>query len=150
MAQTLVCLRVHVVFSTKDRRPMITPEVEPELYAYLGGTIKNLDSRCLAAGGTSNHVHLLISQSKNMALSRLIEEIKKSSSKWIKTKGTALRAFAWQDGYGAFTIGQSQVEALERYIAGQKERHKRQTFEEELVTLLKKYQVEYDERYIWS
>jgi REP element-mobilizing transposase RayT len=150
MAQTLVCLRVHVVFSTKDRRPMITAEVEPELYAYLGGTIKNLDSCCLAAGGTSNHVHLLISQSKNIALSHLMEEIKKSSSKWIKTKGAALRTFGWQDGYGAFTIGQSQVEALQRYIAGQKERHKRQTFEEELVTLLKKYQVEYDERYIWS
>jgi REP element-mobilizing transposase RayT len=150
MAQTLVCLRVHVVFSTKDRHPMITPEVEPELYAYLGGIIKNLDSRCLAAGGTSNHVHLLISQSKNMALSKLMEEIKKSSSKWIKTKGTALQTFGWQDGYGAFTIGQSQVEALQRYIAGQKDRHKKQTFEEELVTLLKKYQVDYDERYIWS
>ena len=150
MAQTLVCLRVHAAFSTKDRRPMITPEVEPELYAYLGGTIKNLDSRCLAAGGTSNHIHLLISQSKNLPLSRLMEEIKKSSSKWIKTKGEALRSFGWQDGYGAFTIGQSQVEALRRYIAGQKERHKRQTFEEELITLLKKYQVEYDERYIWS
>jgi len=150
MAQTLVCLKVHVVFSTKNRHPMITPEVEPELYAYLGGTIKNLDSRCLAAGGTSNHVHLLISQSKNMALSRLMEEIKKSSSKWIKTKGTALRSFAWQEGYGAFSIGQSQVEAFERYIAAQKDRHRKQTFEEELVTLLKKYQVEYDERYIWS
>jgi len=150
VAQTLVCLRVHVVFSTKDRRPMITPEVEPELYAYLGGTVKNLDSRCLAVGGTSNHVHLLISPSKNIALSHLMEEIKKSSSKWIKTKGAALRTFGWQDGYGAFTIGQSQVEALQRYIAGQKERHKKQTFEEELVMLLKKYRVEYDERYIWS
>jgi len=150
MAQTLVCLRVHVVFSTKDRRPTITPETEPELYAYMAGTAKNLESRCLAIGGTSNHVHLLISQSKNIALSRLMEEIKKSSSKWIKTKGAALRSFGWQDGYGAFTIGQSQVEALERYIAGQKERHKRQTFEKELVALLNKYQVEYDERYIWS
>jgi len=150
MAQTLVCLRVHVVFSTKGRRPMITPDVEPELYTYMAGTAKNLDSRCLDAGGTSNHVHLLISPSKNIALSRLMEEIKKSSSKWIKTKGAALRSFGWQDGYGAFTIGQSQVEALKRYIAGQKERHKKQSFEEELVTLLQKYQVEYEERYIWS
>jgi len=150
MAQTLVCSRVHVVFSTKDRRPMITPEVEPELYAYMAGTAKNLNSPCLAVGGTSNHVHLLVSQSKNMALSRLMEEIKKSSSKWIKSKGAALRTFGWQDGYGAFTIGQSQVEALERYIAGQKERHEKQTYEEELVSLLKKYGVQYDERYIWS
>jgi len=150
MAQTLVCLRVHVVFSTKDRRPMITPEVEPELYAYLAGTAKNLDSSCLAAGGTSNHVHLLISQSKNIALSHLMEEIKKSSSKWIKTKAPSLRSFGWQDGYGAFTIGRSQVEALQRYIAAQKERHKKQSFEEELVRLLNKYGVQYDERYIWS
>jgi REP element-mobilizing transposase RayT len=150
MAQTLTCLRVHVVFSTKNRLPLITPEVEPELYAYLGGTMKNLDSPCLAAGGTSNHVHLLISQSKTMALSRLMEEIKKSSSKWIKTKSPALRTFAWQDGYGAFTIGQSQVEALQRYIAGQKERHKKLTFEQELIAFLKKYRVPYDERYLWS
>ena len=150
MAQTLVCLRVHVVFSTKDRRPMITAEVEPELYAYMAGTAKNLDSHCLAAGGTTNHVHLLISQSKNMALSRLMEEIKKSSSKWIKTKETALRTFGCQDGYGAFTIGQSQVEALQHYIAGQKERHKKLTFEQELVALLNKYGVQYDERCLWS
>jgi REP element-mobilizing transposase RayT len=150
MAQTLVCLRVHVVFSTKDRRPIITPEVEPELYAYMGGTAKNLDSPCLAVGGTSNHVHLLISQSKTLALSRLMEEIKKSSSKWIKTKGAALRTFAWQDGYGAFTIGESQVEALQHYIASQKERHKKLSFEHELVALLKKYRVPYDERYLWS
>jgi len=149
MAQTLVCLRVHVVFSTKDRQPMITPEIEPELYAYLGGVMRNLGSRCLAAGGTNNHVHLLVSQSKNMALSKLMEEIKKSSSKWTKTKGPELRTFGWQDGYGAFTIGQSQVEAVEQYIARQKERHKKQTFEEELETL-QKYQVPYDERYIWS
>ena len=129
---------------------MITPEVEPELYAYMAGTMKNLESRCLAAGGTNNHVHLLISPSKNVALSHLMEEIKKSSSKWIKTKGSALKTFGWQDGYGAFTIGESQVDALQHYIASQKERHKKQTFEEELVTLLKKYHVQYDERYLWS
>jgi putative transposase len=150
MAQTLVCLRVHVVFSTKNRRPMITPDVEPELYAYLGGVMRNLESRCLAAGGTNNHVHLLVSQSKNIALSHLMEEVKKSSSKWIKTKGPVLRTFGWQDGYGAFTIGQSQVEALQQYIARQKERHKKQSLEEELVMLLKRYRVPYDERYIWS
>ena len=150
MAQTLVSLMVHVVFSTKQRRALITPAVEPELYAYLGGTAKNLASRCLAIGGTENHVHLLISQSKNMALSDLMEEVKKSSSKWIKTKGPQFRTFGWQDGYGAFTVGQSTVEALKQYIARQKEHHKRQTFEQELVAFLKKYRIEYDERYLWS
>ena len=91
---------------------MIIPEVEPELYAYMGGTAKNLDSRCLAAGGTENHVHLLLSQSKKVALCHLMEELKKSSSKWIKTKGSTFQNFGWQDGYGAFTVGESQVEAL--------------------------------------
>jgi putative transposase len=150
MAQTLTCLRVHVVFSTKDRRPVSPPEVEPALYAYFGGILKNLDSCCLAAGGTNNHVHLLISLSKNMALSRLMEELKKSTSKWIKTQGPGLRTFGWQDGYGAFTIGQSQVEALQLYIANQRERHRKLTFQEELVSLLKKYKVPYDDRYVWS
>jgi putative transposase len=149
MAQTLVSLMVHVVFSTKNRQPMITPEIETELYAYLGGTAKNLESRCRAAGGTENHLHLLLSQSKTVALSHLMEELKKGSSKWIKTKATTFRNFGWQDGYGAFTIGESQVEVLKLYIAGQKERHKKLTFEQELVTLLNKYHVSYDERYLW-
>jgi REP element-mobilizing transposase RayT len=141
---------VHVVFSTKNRQPMITEEFEPELYAYLGGTARNLESRCLAAGGTDNHVHLLISQSKKVALSHLMEELKKSSSKWIKTKASAFANFGWQDGYGAFSIGESQVEALKRYIDRQKERHKKLTFEQEMVALLRKYRVQYDERYLWS
>jgi REP element-mobilizing transposase RayT len=116
----------------------------------MGARAKNLDSRCLAAGGTGNHVHLLVSQSKKIALSHLMEEVKKSSSKWIKTKASEFQNFSWQDGYGAFTIGESQVEALRLYISRQKERHKKQTFEEELLLLLKNYNVTYDERYIWS
>ncbi|HET7100036.1 MAG TPA: IS200/IS605 family transposase [Terriglobia bacterium] len=149
MAQTLVSLLVHVVFSTKERRPLITSEVEDELYRYVAGTLQNFASPCLAVGGTENHVHLLISQSKNIALSRLMEELKKSSSKWIKTKGTKLRRFGWQDGYGAFSIGESQVGIVKRYIARQKERHRKQTFEQELMALLQKYQIGYDERYLW-
>jgi len=150
MAQTLVSLMVHVIFSTKNRQPMITPDIRPEVYAYLGGTTKNLGSRCLAAGGTENHVHLLVSQSKNLALSHLMEEIKKGSSRWVKTKADSFADFAWQGGYGAFTVGESQVEALKHYIAGQEERHKKLSFERELMLLLKKYNVQYDERYLWS
>ncbi len=150
MAQTLVSLMLHVVCSTKERHPMINTEVEPELYRYMAGTLRTLNSPCLTIGGTENHVHLLVSQSKNVALSHLMEELKKSSSKWIKTKGAALRSFGWQDGYGAFSIGESNVEALKRYIRNQKERHKKQTFEQEVVALLQKYRVQYDERYLWS
>lgn len=150
MAQTLVSLLVHVIFSTKDRKNLLTRDIEQELYAYMAGILKNLDSRCLAVNGTANHVHLLISQSKNVALSRLLAELKKSTSKWIKTKGPAFRTFAWQDGYGAFSVSQSNVPAVKQYVASQKERHTTKTFQVELIDFLKKYGVAYDERYLWT
>jgi REP element-mobilizing transposase RayT len=108
-----------------------------------------MESPCLKIGGTANHVHLLISQSKNIALAFLLEEMKKSSSKWIKQQDLSLRSFSWQDGYGAFTIGQSHVGALKRYIETQKSHHQRRSFKDELRGLLKKYDVKFDERYIW-
>ena len=150
MAQTLVSLLVHVIFSTKHRADLIRPEIEPELFAYIGGILKNHESRLLAINGTANHLHLLISQSKNVALSALVAEIKRDSSKWIKTKGAAYNNFGWQDGYGAFSIGESNVPALKRYIARQKENHLRQPFEAEFRAFLKKYGVKYDEQYIWD
>src|SRR5262249_48633876 len=104
MVQTLVSLLVHVIFSTKHRENLIPSEMEPDLYAYLGGIACKQQSPLLAAGGTANHVHLLISQSKNVALSSLVAELKKASSAWIKTKGRAFARFHWQDGYGGFSI----------------------------------------------
>ena len=149
MAQTLVSLLVHVVFSTKNRANLIAPDIEPDLYKYMSGTLRKMESPCLKIGGTANHLHLLVSQSKNIALAFLLEELKKSSSKWIKQQDTSFRSFKWQEGYGAFTIGQSNMAALKRYIESQKIHHRRRTFEDELRVLLKKYRVEYDERYIW-
>ena len=149
MSQTLVKLLVHIVFSTKDRRASITPEIEPELFAYMAGTLKKLGCPCLAINGVPNHVHLLISLSKNIALSHAMEEVKKSSSKWIKTKDEKFRRFAWQEGYGAFSIGESNIEALRKYIAEQKRHHRVKPFESELLEILKKYRVKYDPRYIW-
>lgn len=149
MAQTLVSLLVHIVFSTKNRANLITPEIEPDLYQYMAGTLRGLNSPCLKIGGTPNHVHLLVSQSKNIALAFMMEELKKSSSKWIKKRDRSFRSFTWQDGYGAFTIGQSNVAALEKYIERQKIHHRKHSFKDELRGLLKKYQVKYDERYIW-
>ena len=150
MAQTLVSLLVHIIFSTKNRERIITPEVEPELFAYMGGILKNHESRLLDAGGTADHVHLLVSQSKNVSLSSLLKDIKKDSSSWIKTKGSQFRNFHWQDGYGAFSIGKSDVPELKKYIAGQKEHHRKQTFQEELVEFLEEYGIIYDERYLWN
>ena len=109
MAQTLTRLLVHVVFSTKDRCNWITRAVEPELYAYLGGICRNRESPALAIGGTENHIHLLTSLSKKIALADLMMTLKKDFSKWIKAKGDVFRDFHWQDGYGAFSIGESQV-----------------------------------------
>jgi|SRR5437870_10092897 len=150
MAQTLVSLMVHVIFSTKNREPFITPEIEPELFAYMGGILKNNDSRLLNAGGTTNHVHLIVSQSKNVALSSLIKDVKKDSSSWIKTKGRSFRNFHWQDGYGGFSIGKSDIPNLKRYIAHQKEHHRKRSFQEELIQFLDEYGIAYDERYLWN
>lgn len=150
MAQTLVSLMVHVIFSTKNREPFITSEIESELFAYVGGILRNHESRLLDAGGTADHVHLLISQSKNVSLSSLMKDVKKDSSSWIKTKGSQFRNFHWQDGYGAFSIGKSDVPELHKYIAGQKEHHRKRSFKEELIAFLEEYGIACDERYLWN
>jgi putative transposase len=150
IAQTLVNLLAHLVFSTRHRAEAITPEIEPELYAYLGGIARQQQSRLLAAGGTAHPAHLLLSQSKNLALSALLLELKKSPSKWIKTRGVEFAEFQWQDGYGAFTIGASQIPAVKAYLARQKEHHRKKSFQEELIEFLEKYGLEYDERYWWD
>jgi REP element-mobilizing transposase RayT len=150
MAQTLVSLLEHVIFSTKNREPLITPNIEPELFAYIGGILKNNESRLLDAGGTFDHVHLLISQSKNIALSSLMKDVKKDSSSWVKTKGSEFRNFHWQDGYAGFSVGRPTVPGLKQYLANQKEHHRKRTFQEELMQFLDEYGVEYDARYLWN
>ena len=150
MAQTLVSLLTHIVFSTKNREPLITTQIEPELFAYVGGILKNNESRLLNAGGTADHVHLLISQSKNVALSPLMKDVKKDSSSWIKTKGNEFRNFHWQDGYGAFSVGVGEIGGLKKHIAGQKEHHRKRSFQEELIKFLNEYGIQYDERYLWT
>jgi len=150
MSQTLTNLLVHLVFSTKNRERLITPEIEPELFAYFGGILKNHQSRLLDGGGTDDHVHLLVSQSKNIALSKLLKEVKADSSSWIKSKGREFRNFYWQDGYGAFSFGQKDLAGLKAYVASQKEHHKKWSFKDELIYILEENGVEYDERYLWN
>jgi REP element-mobilizing transposase RayT len=149
MAQTLTKLLVHVVFSTKHRDPLITEAVAPELHNYLCGIARNHESPVLAVGGMPDHVHLLVSQSKNIAVASLLQNLKKDSSKWIKTKGPTFADFTWQEGYGAFTIGESQVGTLRRYIDRQAEHHRTMSFQDELRAILTKYKVPYDEQYVW-
>jgi putative transposase len=150
MAQTLTSLYYHIVFSTKNRVDLIRPEIEDELYAYIGGIMRNLDSRLLIGNGTSNHSHLLCSAGKLVLIPNLVGTIKRNSSKWIKAKGGLLTKFAWQDGYSIFTIGHSQLKDVERYIARQKEHHKKVVFEDEMRTFYKKYEVPFDEEYVWD
>ncbi|HEV2864588.1 MAG TPA: IS200/IS605 family transposase [Pyrinomonadaceae bacterium] len=149
MSQSLVSLLVHLVFSTKNRADLITPGIETDLFAYMSATLKNHGSPCLAINGTMNHVHLLLSLSKNDALAAVVRELKKSSSRWIKSKDVKFSEFVWQDGYGAFSVGQSSAAALKLYIARQKEHHRERSFESELLALLEKYGVRYDEEYLW-
>jgi len=150
MPQSLANILVHLVFSTKNRAPLIAPEIEGELYPYLASICRACKSPAHAIGGTDDHVHIALSLARTISVADLLEEVKGSSSKWIKTKGPQYAAFAWQNGYGAFSIGQSQLPALKGYVAKQKEHHRRQTYQEEFREFLKRYQVAYDERYVWD
>lgn len=150
MPQSLSSILIHLIFSTKHREPFITPAVEPELHAYLAAVFRAYDSPALTINGTANHVHSLFSLSRTHTVAELAEEVKKRSSKWIKTKGKEFRAFRWQTGYAAFSVGQSNVAALKEYIARQKEHHRQRRFEDEYRMFLEKYGVAYDEKYVWD
>lgn len=150
MPQSLSSVLIHLIFSTKNREPFISSGVEKNLHRYMAKIFRSLKSPSLTIDGTSDHVHILFSLSRVITIADLVEEVKKNSSKWIKTEGPEFRNFHWQSGYGAFSIGQSQVPTLKRYIAQQKVHHQRVTFQDEYRKFLKKYGVEYDERYVWD
>jgi putative transposase len=150
MGQSLVKNYIHIVFSTKHRKPLIHQSVENELYSYLGGICNKLECQVIKVGGYKDHIHILCMLSKKIALVKLLEQLKSHSSKWIKTKGEQYSNFYWQDGYGAFSVNPSQVEIVINYIAHQKEHHSKKTFQDEYKAFLKKYEVEYDERYVWD
>ena len=150
MPQSLSNILLHLVFSTKKREPLLYPEIEPELYAYIASIHKSMDCPLLKIGGTDNHLHILCRLERVVTVSKLLEEVKKSSSKWIKNKDKCLAEFSWQAGYGAFSIGMSNAPALENYIERQKIHHQQVCFEEEYRALLTKYRVEWDEKYVWD
>lgn len=129
---------------------MITPEIENDLFGYIHGIIENNGSKLITANGTANHVHLLTSLGKKVDIPELIGDIKRSSSSWIKKQDAGFSNFYWQKGYGAFSIGQSQVPMVVNYIKRQKEHHKQQDFKDEFRALLEKYEVDFDERYVWD
>ena len=150
MGQSLVKNYLHIVFSTKHREHFIKPPYEAELHAYLGGICKKLECHPIKVGGYTEHIHILCMLSKKISLMKLLEEVKSHSSKWMKTKDNSLKNFYWQDGYGAFSVNPSQVEKVIAYIENQHEHHRKKTFQDEYRLFLKKYNVEYDERYVWD
>ena len=129
---------------------MITSQIETELFDYIGGIASNNNSKLVAAGGTQNHVHLLLLMNKTIGLSELVGDIKRNSSRWLKTKGCNFKSFGWQDGFAAFSVGQTQVSMVKEYISHQKEKHGSKKFEDEMRSFFDKYQIEYDERYVWD
>ena len=150
MPQSLSFLLIHVVFSTKDRAPNLDSSIRPALYAYLATVARNTDCECYRVGGVADHVHLAIRLSRTITTAKLVEELKTSSSKWLKTQSPTLEAFAWQRGYGAFSVGASDLDALRQYIDNQEEHHRKRTFQDEYRAILTKYGIEYDERYVWD
>ncbi|MCK6622618.1 MAG: IS200/IS605 family transposase [Calditrichaceae bacterium] len=150
MPQSLAKIYVHIVFSTKLRESWLTEKIQPELYAYMAGILKTWESPGIQIGGMPDHVHILSMLSKNHAACKVVEEVKKGSSKWIKTKGAEFKNFSWQNGYGIFSISPSHVDKVKTYIENQKEHHRRTIFMDEFRKLLKKYDIPYDERYVWD
>lgn len=147
MASTFTKILLHITFSTRHRADIIAPACEERLYGYIGGICRRFESPLLSIGGTENHVHLFVSQSKNVALSNLLMELKRDSSKVMKE---CAPDFAWQDGYFAFSIGESASEDLLRYISRQKEHHRTESFQDEMRRILAKYNMTWDEDYIWT
>ena len=150
MPQSLAQILVHLIFSTKNREPVLSDDIRPELHPYMATIMKGMDSSAILVNSLADHAHVLFHLSKKYPLCDVIEVVKKDSSKWIKTKGRVYRNFHWQSGYGAFSVSQSNLAQVVKYIQRQKEHHRRRTFQEEFRAFLKKYQVPYDERYVWD
>jgi REP element-mobilizing transposase RayT len=151
MPQSLAKILVHPVFSTKDRRPFLRDRaLREELHRYLGGILARLDCKPIVVGGVEDHAHLLCALSRTCEASAMVKEAKRGSSLWLKTKTPDLRDFAWQNGYGIFSIGFSQIQSARDYIAGQEEHHRKNSFQDEFRELLRRYEIAFDERYVWD
>lgn len=151
MAQSLAAVYVHLVFSTKTRQPFLQDkEIRDRVHAYLGGVSKGLKCPALLVGGVEYHVHILARQDKTVCLSDWVRDLKSNSTGWIKTEFTDLKAFAWQGGYGAFSVDIRGLDEVQTYIRNQEEHHRKVTFQEEFLELLRLHGIEWDARYIWD
>jgi REP element-mobilizing transposase RayT len=150
MPQSLTKNLIHLIFSTKNRAPLIMDVIRPGLHDYAGGILRNLSSPALIMNSVADHIHVLFNLHRTKALADVVMELKRGTSKWMKEQGSQFAEFYWQNGYGAFSIGQSMIEDLSKYIQNQAEHHQKLTFQEEFRRFLKQYEVEFDERYVWD
>ena len=149
MSHTYTYLVTHVVFSTKDRLPIITPEVKPKLWAYMNGIVENLGGRAVAINGMADHVHMLVLLPPTVAIADALRVLKANSSKWVHENWREHSKFSWQSGYAAFSVSKSGVEVVVRYVENQEEHHRKLSYQDELLALLRKHGIAYDERFIW-
>jgi REP element-mobilizing transposase RayT len=149
MPQSLVSMNVHIVFSTKNREPHITPELQPRLHAYMGGIIRGETGRLLTIGGMPDHVHLLVNLGRTIALADLVRFLKSNSSRWVHETFPNM-PFAWQAGYRAFSVSASQLGIVRQYVQTQVEYHRTMNYQDELREFLRRHEIEWDERYVWD
>ena len=150
VSQSLAKNLIHLVFSTKDRRPLIGSEIRDDLHRFSAGILRDLHSDALVVNSVSDHIHLLFNLHKTKSLSDVIMELKRGTSIWIKQKDPSYSDFYWQGGYGAFSVSQSAVATVKRYIADQETHHSKQTFQNEFRKLLNRHEIDFDERYVWD
>ncbi len=150
MGQSIAQVLVHLVFSTRGRRPYLHEAIRPEMHAYLAAVLNSSENVCVRIGGVADHVHIAMFLGRSESLAKLVERLKVSSAKWVKTKGPEFARFGWQRGYAAFSVGLSDRAALVRYIDRQAEHHRRRDFEAEMRAMFAKYGVGFDERYVWD
>jgi REP element-mobilizing transposase RayT len=148
--QSLSKVIIHVIFSTKNREPWLDANVRQRIHAYLATICRDVGAELVHVGGVADHVHIVSTLPRTVSQAQLIEHTKKTSSKWIKTVDARYRGFAWQRGYGAFSVSPSQLDAVLQYVDGQKEHHRTRTFQEEYRALLRKHGIDFDERYVWD
>ncbi|HWN08043.1 MAG TPA: IS200/IS605 family transposase [Pyrinomonadaceae bacterium] len=149
MAGKHISLLVHFTWSTAGREPWLGANVRDDLYAYIGGITNNKRAKLISAGGMFDHIHLLASLPSTISLADFVNVVKSNSSRWIHESFSRLRSFAWQEGYGAFSVSKSEQQKVVKYIANQEHHHRKRAFKEKLITLLDKHDIEYDERYLW-
>lgn len=150
MAGKYLSLLVHFTWSTAGREPWLEVDMREDLYSYIGGIMNNKKAKLISAGGMFDHIHLYASLPSTISVADFVNAVKSNSSRWIHESFSRLRNFAWQEGYGAFSVSKSEQPRVVKYIGNQEEHHRKRTFKQELITLLDKHEIEYDERYLWD